>query len=37
MDGDSSECDTGKENYVFKKRYGRKLTGDELVEFYVKL
>jgi enolase len=37
LDVASSEFYTGNENYVFKKSSGRKLTGDELVEFYVKL
>ena len=37
LDVASSEFYTGNETYVFKKSSGRKLTGDELVEFYVKL
>ena len=37
LDVASSEFYTGNENYVFKKSSGRKLTGDELVDFYVKL
>jgi enolase len=37
LDVASSEFYTGNENYVFKKSSGRKLTGDELVEFYAKL
>ena len=37
LDVASSEFYTGHENYVFKKSSGRKLTGDELVDFYVKL
>ncbi len=36
LDVASSEFYDGK-NYVFKKSSGRKLTGDELVDFYVKL
>ena len=37
LDVASSEFYTGNETYVFKKSSGQKLTGDELVEFYVKL
>ncbi|MBM3848085.1 MAG: phosphopyruvate hydratase, partial [Verrucomicrobia bacterium] len=37
LDVASSEFHTGNGNYVFKKSSGRKLTGDELVDFYVKL
>ncbi|MFO1457770.1 MAG: phosphopyruvate hydratase [Verrucomicrobiota bacterium] len=37
LDVASSEFYTGNETYVFKKSSGRKLTGDELVDFYVKL
>jgi enolase len=37
LDVASSEFYTGNETYVFKKSTGQKLTGDELVEFYVKL
>ena len=37
LDVASSEFYTGKETYVFKKSSGRKLTGDELVEFYAEL
>jgi enolase len=37
LDVASSEFHTGNGNYVFKKSTGRKLTGDELVDFYVKL
>jgi enolase len=37
LDVASSEFYTGNGNYVFKKSSGRKLTGDELVDFYVDL
>jgi enolase len=37
LDCASSEFYTGNETYVFKKSSGQKLTGDELVAFYVKL
>jgi len=37
LDVASSEFYTGNGNYVFKKSTGRKLTGDELVEFYAAL
>lgn len=37
LDVASSEFYTGNGNYVFKKSSGQKLTGDELVSFYVKL
>jgi enolase len=37
LDVASSEFYTGNQNYVFKKSTGQKLTGDELVSFYVKL
>jgi enolase len=37
LDVASSEFYTGNGNYVFKKSTGRKLTGDELVEFYEEL
>src|SRR4051812_48799778 len=37
LDVASSEFYTGNANYVFKKSSGRKLTGAELVDFYVKL
>ncbi|MBK9991207.1 MAG: phosphopyruvate hydratase [Verrucomicrobia bacterium] len=37
LDCASSEFYTGNETYVFKKSSGKKLTGDELVAFYVKL
>jgi enolase len=37
LDVASSEFYTGNGNYVFKKSTGQKLTGDELVAFYVKL
>ncbi|MBI3866903.1 MAG: phosphopyruvate hydratase [Verrucomicrobia bacterium] len=37
LDVASSEFYTGDGNYVFKKSSGRKLTGDELVDFYVQL
>src|ERR1051326_8099071 len=37
LDVASSEFYTGGGNYVFKKSTGRKLTGDELVEFYAVL
>ena len=37
LDVASSEFYTGNGNYVFKKSTGRKLTGDELVEFYAEL
>jgi enolase len=37
LDVASSEFYTGNGNYVFKKSSGQKLTGDQLVDFYVKL
>ena len=37
LDVASSEFYTGNETYVFKKSSGKKLTGDELVDFYAKL
>src|SRR6266705_6213388 len=37
LDVASSEFYTGNGNYVFKKSTGRKLAGDELVEFYAEL
>src|ERR1700760_1128691 len=37
LDVASSEFYTGNETYVFKKSSGQKLTGDQLVDFYVKL
>ncbi|HVY70991.1 MAG TPA: phosphopyruvate hydratase [Verrucomicrobiae bacterium] len=37
LDVASSEFYNGNETYTFKKSSGRKLTGDELVDFYVKL
>jgi enolase len=37
LDVASSEFYTGNGNYVFKKSTGQKLSGDELVDFYVKL
>ncbi|EEF60008.1 phosphopyruvate hydratase [Pedosphaera parvula] len=37
LDVASSEFYTGNGNYVFKKSSGRKLTGDELVNFYAEL
>jgi enolase len=37
LDVASSEFYTGNGNYVFKKSSGRKLTGDELIDFYAKL
>ena len=37
LDVASSEFYTGNGNYVFKKSSGRKLTGDELVDFYAEL
>jgi len=37
LDCASSEFYTGNETYVFKKSTGKKLSGDELVAFYVKL
>ena len=37
LDVAASEFYTGNETYVFKKSSGKKLTGDQLVEFYVKL
>lgn len=37
LDVASSEFYTGNGNYVFKKSSGQKLSGDELVDFYVKL
>ncbi len=37
LDVAASEFYTGNETYVFKKSSGRKLTGDEMVEFYADL
>jgi enolase len=37
LDVASSEFYTGNGNYTFKKSTGKKLTGDELVQFYVRL
>jgi enolase len=37
LDVASSEFYTGNGSYVFKKSSGRKLTGEELVDFYVEL
>jgi len=37
LDAASSEFYAGNETYVFKKSTGQKLSGDELVAFYVKL
>ena len=37
LDVASSEFYTGSQTYVLKKSTGRKLTGDELIEYYVKL
>jgi enolase len=37
LDVASSEFYTGNGNYVFKKSTGQKLSGDELVAFYIKL
>ncbi|MBA4147700.1 MAG: phosphopyruvate hydratase [Verrucomicrobia bacterium] len=37
LDVASSEFYTGNGNYAFKKSSGRKLTGNELVDFYVEL
>jgi enolase len=37
LDVASSEFYTGGHTYVFKKSTGQKLTGDQMVEFYVKL
>jgi len=37
LDVASSEFYSGNGNYVLKKSTGRKLTGDELVEYYAKL
>jgi enolase len=37
LDVASSEFYTGGQTYVFKKSTGQKLTGDQMVEFYVKL
>ncbi len=37
LDAASSEFYTGNGNYVFKKSTGQKLTGDQLVAFYVEL
>jgi len=37
LDAASSEFYTGNETYVFKKSTGKKLSGDEIIEFYVKL
>jgi len=37
LDVAASEFYTGNETYVFKKSSGRKLSGDEMVEFYANL
>ncbi len=37
LDVAASEFYTGNETYVFKKSSGKKLSGDEMVEFYAKL
>jgi enolase len=37
LDAAASEFYTGNETYTFKKSDGRKLTGDEMVAFYVEL
>lgn len=37
LDVASSEFYTGNQTYVFKKSSGRKLTGDQLVDFYARL
>jgi enolase len=37
LDAASSEFYTGSQTYVFKKSTKQKLTGDQLVDFYVKL
>ena len=37
LDVAASEFYTGNETYVFKKSSGRKLSGDEMVDFYAKL
>jgi enolase len=37
LDVASSEFYTGNGNYIFKKSTGRKLSGDELVDFYARL
>jgi enolase len=37
LDVAASEFYTGNETYVFKKSSGKKLTGDEMVEFYAEL
>jgi len=37
LDVAASEFYTGNETYVFKKSSGKKLTGDEMVDFYAKL
>jgi enolase len=37
LDVASSEFYTGNGNYTFKKSTGKKMSGDELIEFYVKL
>lgn len=37
LDVAASEFYTGNETYVFKKSSGKKLSGDDIVEFYVKL
>ncbi len=37
LDVASSEFYTGNGNYVFKKSTGQKLSGDELINFYLKL
>ncbi|MGC4073437.1 MAG: phosphopyruvate hydratase [Nibricoccus sp.] len=37
LDVAASEFYTGNETYVFKKSSGKKLSGDDIVDFYVKL
>src|SRR5256714_2675582 len=37
LDVAASEFHTGKGNYTYKKSTGKKVSGDELVDFYVKL
>jgi enolase len=37
LDVAASEFYTGNETYTFKKSSGKKLTGDQIVDFYVKL
>jgi enolase len=37
LDVAASEFYTGNETYVFKKSSGKKLTGDEMVDFYARL